>query len=76
MLLFLGLCHGTLFDLKYSWNGDIIDEYFAFRGYTDTVLSYDKDNQFWRLQLLSDPEVTEGKYIYTLLHLHFFFNIV
>lgn len=54
---FAGLCSDSLFDTKYSWTKQFVNNRYTFRGYKDTFLSYDADSMEWRLQLYSDPYV-------------------
>ncbi len=48
-----GLCRRSSFDVKYSWTRDVVDSFFAFRGYTDTVLEFSQEEREWQMTLYS-----------------------
>ena len=43
----LSLCHMEHFDYKYKWTNEIIDEKYVFRGYTGSLIYWNRSNKTW-----------------------------
>ena len=57
---FVGLCEGSLFDAHYGWTGKYNQdesEVYYFRGFSNSLLSFDNDRSEWKLTLDSNSEV-------------------
>ena len=50
-----GLCFGTQFDANYGWTGDLEDNFYSFRGYSNSILKKDKETGIWKLSLYANP---------------------
>ncbi|CAM6054349.1 unnamed protein product [Sphagnum tenellum] len=50
-----GLCKESLFNTKYSWTRTFMNGRHSFRGYTNTLMSWDPNITMWRLQIYDRP---------------------
>ncbi|CAM6054348.1 unnamed protein product [Sphagnum tenellum] len=50
-----GLCKESLFNTKYSWTRTFMNGRHSFRGYTNTLMSWDTNITMWRLQIYDRP---------------------
>ena len=46
-----GLCPHTMFDTKYTWQNERVNNFYRFNGYLHTVMLFDPDLGGWRLQI-------------------------
>ena len=52
-----GLCDKTKFDLRYSWTWTYTNDRHAFRGFADSLLSFDSINEVWQLTSYKNSEL-------------------
>ncbi len=46
-----------MFDTKYSWSKERINNFYPFKGYQDTIMFFDKDLHKWKLQIYGTDDV-------------------
>ncbi len=45
-----------MLDSKYSWTGELVNNFYILRGYTGSSLHYDQVDQIWRIDIANGEE--------------------
>ncbi len=46
-----------MFDTKYSWNKETVNNFYPFKGYLDTIMFYDEEHETWNLHVYGADHV-------------------
>ena len=53
-----GLCKDSNFDYHYGWTGELSNgEKYNFRGFSNSFLYWDDENQYWKIEQNSNPSI-------------------
>ena len=55
--MFLGLCPESQFESEFSWTGQLIGNFYAFRGFSKSFMFWNEKNEEWKIELYGNPDV-------------------
>ena len=59
-----GLCEDTKFDLRFSWTWDFINHRHGFRGFGDSLLSWNDQDDVWQLTSYENADLKATSIVY------------